>query len=271
MNNEVYDEKTVISPINFLGTTYDTFEYLMESFANNFDDAILFFNKNSIVPALINSRQELIDLTIEFEGIIKNTKDKKSKEKLLFEYIYTAYPNYNKFCYKTIKAFSMVDFVYDLNNKLENKKISDKEFNVYEQLIENKILSSYFKIKSETNQEMVDLIDVLENDKTNFMSSRNKTKTFYTLCYILSEKKEFNLDAMTFTTKDEFVEYVEMVYKVSFNELNKLCKKLMPRRLLDVKLEAWLYSLGYKDELKRFNDKIATNIDSLIDVVEEDE
>ena len=45
----------------------------------------------------------------------------------------------------------------------------------------------------------------------------------------------------------------------------------MPRRLLDVKLEAWLYWLGYKDELKRFNDKIATNIDSLIDVVEEDE
>ena len=82
MNNEVYDEKTVISPINFLGTTYDTFEYLMEAFANNFDDAILFFNKNSIVPALINLRQELIDLTIEFEGIIKNTKDKKAKEKL---------------------------------------------------------------------------------------------------------------------------------------------------------------------------------------------
>ena len=271
MNNELYDEKTVISPVTFLGFTYETFEHLMEAFANNFDDAIIFFNKNSIIPALSNLPQEIIDLTLEFEGIIKNTKDKKAKDKLLFEYIYSAYPTYNKFCYKTIKAFTMVDFVYDLSNKLENKKISDKEFGVYEQLIENKIISSYFKIKNEENQEMVDLIKVLEDDKTNFMSSRNKTKTFYTLCYILSERKEYTLDAMTFTEKDEFVEYIEMVYKVSFSELNKLCKKLMPRRLLDVKLEAWLYSLGYKEELKIFNDKIATNIDSLIDAVEEEE
>ena len=118
MNNELYDEKTVISPVTFLGLTYETFEHLMEAFANNFDDAILFFNKNSIIPAISNLPQEVIDLTLEFEGIIKNTKDKKAKDKLLFEYIYSAYPTYNKFCYKTIKAFTMVDFVYDLSNKL---------------------------------------------------------------------------------------------------------------------------------------------------------
>ena len=269
MEKIVIESKSIISPVVFLDTAYDRFEYLIEAFANNFDEAIAFFTKNSIKENVITLSQEAIDLTNEFESIFKSTKDKKAKERLLFEYLYTAYPSYSKFCYKTIKAYSLGDLRFDLLTKLETKKISDKEFAVYEQLIDNKILSTYLKIKNSENQELVDLIHTLESDKTNFMSARNKSKTLYTLCYILSDKKEYTLDSFNFTNKDEFVDYVSLVYKTSFNELNKLCKKLMPRRLLDVKLEAWLYSLGYKNELRKFNDKIATNIDSLIDVEEE--
>ena len=267
----INETKTIISPVTFLGQSYDVFEYLLEAFANNFDEAVVFFTKNSIISCLTGMPQEKIDVAIEFEAIYKNTKDKKVKDKLLFEFIYTIYPEYTKICFKTIKAYTLYDFVNDLSNKLETKKITDKEFSIYEQLVENRIISSYLKFKQPENQELINSVSELEKDKTNFISSRNKQKTFYTLCYILSERKEYNLDAITFTSKDEFVDYVEMVYKMSFNELNKLCKKLISRRLLDVKLEAWLYSLGYKEELKLFNDKIATNIDSLIDDVEESE
>ena len=52
---------------------------------------------------------------------------------------------------------------------------------------------------------------------------------------------------------DELIEYIIKVYKVSFDELTKLCRKLMPRRMLDVKLEAWLCALGHYDEVQNFN------------------
>ena len=100
----------------------------------------------------------------------------------------------------------------------------------------------------------LNVIRNLENSsKVNFTNARNKQKTLYTLTYALTGQKEYDLDGVVFKSKDEFIDYVYKVYKTSFDELTKLCKKIMPRRQLDVKLESWLAALGHYDEVINFN------------------
>ena len=73
--------------------------------------------------------------------------------------------------------------------------------------------------------------------------------------FALTAYTNVNTPATTQANKTtKLIEYIIKVYKTSFDELTKLCRKLMPRRMLDVKLEAWLCALGHYNEIVSFQD-----------------
>ena len=106
---------------------------------------------------------------------------------------------------------------------------------------------------------MIDMIKEIENTfQSELLTNSEKQKNLYTLSYILTGQKEYKIDDQIFNNKDDFINYIVDAYKKSFTDLNKICKTLMPRRNLDVKLEAWLDALGYKNEVNKFIALITT-------------
>ena len=73
------------------------------------------------------------------------------------------------------------------------------------------------------------------------------------MSYALHGQIEYELDGKILKNKDDLIEHISNVYQSSFDELTKLCRKLMPRRTLDVKLESWLCALGHYDEVRSFD------------------
>ena len=149
---------------------------------------------------------------------------------------------------------SIQDLGYCLKKQLDTLKSTDKAFDFYEQILESGVLSLYCKLKSIDDEKLLSIVKNLENSsKINFTNQRNKQKTLYTLSYTLNGQKEYELDGTILKSKEDLIEYITKVYKSSFNDLTKLCRTLMPRRMLDVKLEAWLCALGHYNEVVRFN------------------
>ena len=88
MNNELYDEKTVISPVTFLGLTYETFEHLMEAFANFLEEAAKAIDKNK--EALENCKDEYRE---QKDIVDKNVKTVNKQANFIhfFLFFFTSY------------------------------------------------------------------------------------------------------------------------------------------------------------------------------------
>ena len=202
--------------------------------------------------SLKNINHRYYEICIDYESKIFTSKVDKDKE--FFEFIYTLLPKLDKFYFKGKVFHSIQDLGFTLKDQLDKLKNTDKAFDYYQQLLESKVLSIYLKLKSIEDEKLIELVKNLENSsKVNFNNTRNKIKTLYTLSYALTGQKEYEIDGVTLTSKEELIQHINKVYKSSFAELTKLCKTLMPRRMLDVKLEAWLCALGHYNEIVSFN------------------
>lgn len=243
---------TNMIPFVYKDKYYTEVDALIEELAKNWDDGIRFLSDKHLSNHFKNINHRYYEICIDYERKIFTSKVDKDKE--FFEFIYTLLPKIEKFYFKGKVFESIQDLGFDLKDKLDNLKINDKKLDLYEKILTSKVLSIYCKIKSIDDEKLLDVIKNLENSsKVNFDNARNKAKTLYTLSYALHGQKEYDLDGNIFKSKDELIEYIVNVYKTSFDELTKLCRKLMPRRMLDVKLEAWLCALGHYDEIQNFN------------------
>lgn len=243
---------TNMIPFVYKDKYYTEVDALIEELAKNWDDGIRFLSDKHLSNHFKNINHRYYEICIDYERKIFTSKVDKDKE--FFEFIYTLLPKIEKFYFKGKVFESIQDLGFDLKDKLDNLKINDKKLDLYEKILTSKVLSIYCKLKSIDDEKLLDVIKNLENSsKVNFDNARNKAKTLYTLSYALHGQKEYDLDGNIFKSKDELIEYIVNVYKTSFDELTKLCRKLMPRRMLDVKLEAWLCALGHYDEIQNFN------------------
>lgn len=243
---------TNMIPFVYKDKYYTEVDALIEELAKNWDDGIRFLSDKHLSNHFKNINHRYYEICIDYERKIFTSKVDKDKE--FFEFIYTLLPKLEKFYFKGQVFESIQDLGFDLKDKLDNLKINDKKLDLYEKILTSKVLSIYCKLKSIDDEKLLDVIKNLENSsKVNFDNARNKAKTLYTLSYALHGQKEYDLDGNIFKSKDELIEYIVNVYKTSFDELTKLCRKLMPRRMLDVKLEAWLCALGHYDEIQNFN------------------
>ena len=173
---------------------------------------------------------------------------------MFFEFIYTLLPKLEKFYFKGKVFESIQDLGFTLKDQLDALKINDKKLDYYQNILESKVLSIYCKLKHIEDEKLLKVIKNLENSsKVNFDNARNKAKTLHTMSYALHGQIEYELDGKILKNKDDLIEHISNVYQSSFDELTKLCRKLMPRRTLDVKLESWLCALGHYDEVRSFD------------------
>lgn len=248
---------TNMIPFVINGQYYTEVDRLIEALALSWKDGIRYLSDKHLSNHFKNINHHYYEITIEFESHFFTQKGKIDKDKEFFTYIYTLLPKLNKFYFKGLVYESIQDVGFTLFDLLDNKKTKDNDFDIYEQMLKSEILSTYCQLKSIEDESLLQLIHNLElSSKINFTTVRNKTQILYALSYVLTGQKEYILDDKVFKDKDDFIDYIHEIYNKSFNDLNQLCKRLMPRRLLDVKLEAWLCSLGYLDAITLFKQKI---------------
>lgn len=243
---------TNMIPFVYKDQYYTEVDSLIEVLATNWNDGVRFLSDKHLSNHFKNINHRYYEICIDFES--RFFKGKVDKDKEFFEFIYTLLPKLEKFYFKGKVFESIQDLGYCLKKQLDTLKSTDKAFDFYEQILESGVLSLYCKLKSIDDEKLLSIVKNLENSsKINFTNQRNKQKTLYTLSYTLNGQKEYELDGTILKSKEDLIEYITKVYKSSFNDLTKLCRTLMPRRMLDVKLEAWLCALGHYNEVVRFN------------------
>lgn len=248
---------TNMIPFPFNDTYYTDINSLIDALALSWDKGIRQLRGKHLSNYFKNINHRLYEVTIEFESHFFDDKNNVNNDIEFFKYIYTILPQLDKFYYKGHVYQSIQDVGFTLLDLLDNKKASGKELNIYEEMLENGIFSTYCELKYITDSQLKELLHALEiSSKTTMINARGKNKALYTLCYLLTGQKEYQVDGKTFKTIDEFADYINNTYMRSFAELDKLCKKLIYKRMLDIKLEAWLCSLGHSQAVDMFNQSI---------------
>ena len=243
---------TNMIPFVYKDKYYTEVDTLIEVLAKNYDDGIRFLSDKHLSNHFKNINHRYYEICIDFERKIFTSK--VDKDKLFFEFIYTLLPKLEKFYFKGKVFESIQDLGFTLKDQLDALKINDKKLDYYQNILESKVLSIYCKLKHIEDEKLLKVIKNLENSsKVNFDNARNKAKTLHTMSYALHGQIEYELDGKILKNKDDLIEHISNVYQSSFDELTKLCRKLMPRRTLDVKLESWLCALGHYDEVRSFN------------------
>ena len=256
---ETYKPKAVEVPTSkkfdgfsykFGGKNYDDVNSLVPVLALNWSEGKKHLSRKLLSDFFRRHDPELASYCMDAEEEIQCGED---SDFAFWKLLYKLAPDMKEFFWKGRKYSSLKDFGQDMLIRLRLVNMNDKNF--WDEILSKRLLSQYLEIHS-SPQKIIDGVKALE--VTN-RDRKDEYIKYYLLAYLLMGKKELRVEEKNFSTAEELAEYMDNLLGDSVKTFEEFCYKLIDNKnALNEEFEAWLISLGKRNELNNWKQNLKT-------------
>lgn len=249
-----FGAEKAIPPYTFLGQAYKDIPSLITALASNWNDGKKQLYRGLLSGFFKNFNPEIAGYCIDAEEEATQTAGKD--DVIFWNLLYKICPELNGFywlghIYESLPALG--------RNMLEKLWKNDKsDYTYWDSILENKLLTNYLKNIKSKNSDLEKASSALETvHKVGKKSKRDALMNYYTMAYLLSGQKLFNVDNKQLKNVAELSAYMKGLLDSSYEEFEDFCHKLIDYDdTLDVQFEAWLIALGKRKELESWKKQL---------------
>lgn len=247
--NEIASYNT-IPAYTFLGKAYRDIPALISALAEHWNDGKKQLYRGLLSGFFKNFNPEIAGYCIDAEEEATQTAGKD--DVIFWNLLYKIYPELNGFYWLGHIYESLPALGRDMLEKLWKNDKSD--YTYWDSILENKLLTNYLKNIKSKNSDLEKASSALETvHKVGKKSKRDALMNYYTMAYLLSGQKLFNVDNKQLKNVAELSAYMKGLLDSSYEEFEHFCHKLIDYDdTLDVQFEAWLIALGKRKELNEW-------------------
>lgn len=247
--NEIASYNT-IPAYTFLGKAYRDIPALISALAEHWNDGKKQLYRGLLSGFFKNFNPEIAGYCIDAEEEATQTAGKD--DVIFWNLLYKIYPELNGFYWLGHIYESLPALGRDMLEKLWKNDKSD--YTYWDSILENKLLTNYLKNIKSKNSDLEKASSALETvHKVGKKSKRDALMNYYTMAYLLSGQKLFNVDNKQLKNVAELSAYMKGLLDSSYDEFEDSCHKLIDYDdTLDVQFEAWLIALGKRKELSEW-------------------
>ena len=130
-------------------------------------------------------------------------------------------------------------------------KNDTSNYTYWDSVLDNKLLTTYLATVKSRNAGLSAAASALETAHSlSNRSERDTLMNYYTMAYLLSGQKLFNIGSKQLKNVSELTAYMKSLLDSSYEEFEDFCHMLIDYDdTLDVQFEAWLIALGKRKEL----------------------
>ena len=243
-----------IPPYTFLGQAYKDIPSLITALASNWNDGKKQLYRGLLSGFFKNFNPEIAGYCIDAEEEATQTAGKD--DVIFWNLLYKICPELNGFYWLGHIYESLPALGRDMLEKLWKNDKSD--YTYWDSILENKLLTNYLKNIKSKNSDLGKASSALETvHKVGKKSKRDALMNYYTMAYLLSGQKLFNVDNKQLKNVAELSAYMKGLLDSSYEEFEDFCHKLIDYDdTLDVQFEAWLIALGKRNELNLWREQL---------------
>lgn len=236
-----------IPAYTFLSRRYQDIPSLITALASNWSDGKKQLYRGLMSAFFKNFNPEIAGYCMDAE---EDATRNAGKEDIIFwNLLYKIYPELNGFYWAGQVYESLQALGCDMLERLWKNDTSN--FAYWNGILKNKLLSSYLTKVKLNNESLAAAISALETTHAvGKKNQRNELMNYYTMAYLLSDRKIFKIGDKQFKNVTEFAAHMKDLFDSSYEEFEDFCHKMLGYNdILDVQLEAWLIALGKRKEL----------------------
>lgn len=238
------------SSYKFDGKNYDDVNELVPALAVNWSEGKKHLTRKFLSGFFTNRDNDLANRCIDAEEEIQSGKD---SDVAFWKLLYKLVPDIKEFFWKNKRYSSLQSFGQEMLTKLRQSDMSDK--NLWDEIFANQLLSQYLEFHSQP-KEAVDAVKSLETTNTD---RRDGLISYYHAAYLLTGKKELQVEDKKFYTAEELAEHMNSLLDGSTEAFENFSYKLIDNdNKLNEEFEAWLIALGKRDELNNWKQNLKT-------------
>ena len=249
-----FGAEKAIPPYTFLGQAYKDIPSLITALASNWNDGKKQLYRGLLSGFFKNFNPEIAGYCIDAEEEATQTAGKD--DVIFWNLLYKICPELNGFYWLGHIYESLPALGRDMLEKLWKNDKSD--YTYWDSILENKLLTNYLKNIKSKNSDLEKASSALETvHKVGKKSKRDALMNYYTMAYLLSGQKLFNVDNKQLKNVAELSAYMKGLLDSSYEEFEDFCHKLIDYDdTLDVQFEAWLIALGKRKELESWKKQL---------------
>lgn len=247
--------KKAIPTYTFLGQGYRDIPSLVTALASNWNDGKKQLYRGLMSAFFKNFNPEIAGYCMDAEDEASRTAGKD--DVIFWKLLYKIYPDLNGFYWMGQTYESLPALGRDM---LENLwKNNSTNYPYWDSVLENRLLTNYLAMVKSKNAGLSAAASALETAHS--MANKSKRDTlmnYYTMAYLLSGQKLFNVGDKQLKNIAELTAYMKALLDSSYQEFEDFCHILIDYDdTLDVQLEAWLIALGKRKELDVWRSQLA--------------
>lgn len=249
-----FGAEKAIPPYTFLGQAYKDIPSLITALASNWNDGKKQLYRGLLSGFFKNINPEIAGYCIDAEEEATQTAGKD--DVIFWNLLYKICPELNGFYWLGHIYESLPALGRDMLEKLWKNDKSD--YTYWDSILENKLLTNYLKNIKSKNSDLEKASSALETvHKVGKKSKRDALMNYYTMAYLLSGQKLFNVDNKQLKNVAELSAYMKGLLDSSYEEFEDFCHKLIDYDdTLDVQFESWLIALGKRNELNLWREQL---------------
>lgn len=236
-----------IPTYTFLGQGYKDIPCLVTALASNWNDGKKQLYRGLMSAFFKNFNPEIAGYCMDAEDEASRTAGKD--DIIFWQLLYKIYPELNGFYWMGQIYESLPALGRDMLEKLWKNDTSNYAY--WDSMLDNKLLTTYLATVKSKNAGLSAAASALETAHS--LSNRSKRDTlmnYYTMAYLLSGQKLFNIGSKQLKNVSELTAYMKSLLDSSYEEFEDFCHMLIDYDdTLDVQFEAWLIALGKRKEL----------------------
>lgn len=244
-----------IPTYTFMGISYKELPALTTAIAENWNDGKKQLYRGLLSGFFKNFNPEIAGFCMDAE---EESSRSSGKEDLIFwKLLYKLHPEVSAFYWKGHIHESLPALGRDVLEKLWSNNENDKKY--WDDILKEKLLSNYLQLQNSKNTDLINAISALESSyELQTKSKRDSTMHYYTMAYLLSGQKLFNVNGKQFKNVAELAAYMKELLDSSYEKFEDFCHSMIGYDdTLDAQLEAWLVSLGKRKEIDSWRKSIA--------------
>jgi len=239
-------EKT-IPTYTFLGQGYKDIPSLVTALASNWNDGKKQLYRGLMSAFFKNFNPEIAGYCMDAEE--EASRNAGMDDIIFWKLLYKLCPELKGFYWKGQTYESLPALGRDMLEKLWKNDKSNYAY--WDSVLGNKLLTNYLSMVKSKNAGLSAAASALET--THSLSGRSQRDTlmnYYTMAYLLSGQKLFNIDDKQIKNISELTAHMKRLLDSSYEEFEDFCHTLIDYDdTLDVQFEAWLIALGKRKEL----------------------
>lgn len=237
-----------IPPYSFLGHEYHDISSLTVALASNWNDGKKQLYRGLMSAFFKSFNPEIAGFCIDAEEEAARSTDRE--DIIFWEFLYKINPELDGFYWMGHTYESLGALGQDILEKLWKNDQSD--YTYWDSVLGNKLLTNYLTTVKSKNTGLSAAVSALETAHSLInRSKRDALINYYTMAYLLSGQKLFNIGNKQLKNISELTAYMKTLLDSSYKEFEDFCHTLIGYdNTLDVQLEAWLIALGKRKEVE---------------------